>query len=147
MSLCFNWAPRHEVILGNGNIAPRILDLGTLWWRWVVSFTPRPLNPQGKSPSYPLDRKLGGPHSRSGNGGEKKIPSPYRDSNPEHPARSPALYHWAIPAPPSHRCICIIIWFQSTRINWELRSLFDRAVVSTTVTKKQVAKSHQYTER
>jgi hypothetical protein len=28
--------------------------------------------PQGKSPWYPLDRKLGGPHSRSAYGGEKK---------------------------------------------------------------------------
>jgi hypothetical protein len=27
---------------------------------------------------------------------KRKIPSPYRDSNPDHPARSPALYHWAI---------------------------------------------------
>jgi hypothetical protein len=27
----------------------------------VVSFTPRPLYPQGKSPWYPLDRRLGGP--------------------------------------------------------------------------------------
>jgi hypothetical protein len=35
-------------------------DLGTRW-RWVVSFTPRPLYPQGKSPWYPLDRRLGGP--------------------------------------------------------------------------------------
>jgi hypothetical protein len=26
----------------------------------VVSFTPRPLYPQGKSPLYPLDRRLGG---------------------------------------------------------------------------------------
>jgi len=25
----------------------------------VVSFTPRPLYPQGKSPWYPLDRSLG----------------------------------------------------------------------------------------
>jgi len=24
---------------GNGGIAPRIIDLGTIW-RWVVSFTP-----------------------------------------------------------------------------------------------------------
>jgi hypothetical protein len=46
-------------------------DLGTRW-RWVVSFTPRPLYPQGKSPSYPLDRRLGGPQSRSGSGGEEK---------------------------------------------------------------------------
>jgi hypothetical protein len=25
LSLCFNWAPRHEGLLGNGGIAPRIL--------------------------------------------------------------------------------------------------------------------------
>jgi hypothetical protein len=44
---------------GSGGIAPRILDLGTRW-RWVVSLTPRPHYPQGKSPWYPLDRRLGG---------------------------------------------------------------------------------------
>jgi hypothetical protein len=54
-------------------IALRILDLGTRW-RWVVSFTPRPLYPQGKSPRYPLDRRLGEPQSRSGRGGEEKNP-------------------------------------------------------------------------
>jgi len=32
----------------------------------------RPLYPQGKSPWYPLDRRLGGPQSRSGRGGEEK---------------------------------------------------------------------------
>jgi hypothetical protein len=35
----------------------------------VVSFTPRPFYPEGKSPWYPLDRRLGGPQSRSGHGG------------------------------------------------------------------------------
>jgi hypothetical protein len=34
---------------GSGGIAARILDLGTRW-RSVVSFTPRPLYSQGKSP-------------------------------------------------------------------------------------------------
>jgi hypothetical protein len=38
----------------------------------VVSFTPRPLYSQGKSPWYPLDRRPGGPQSRSGRGGEEK---------------------------------------------------------------------------
>jgi hypothetical protein len=38
----------------------------------VVSFTPRPLYPQKKSPWFPLDRGLGGPQSRSGRGGEEK---------------------------------------------------------------------------
>jgi hypothetical protein len=36
------------------------LDLG-IRWRLVVSFTPWPLYPQGKSLLYPLDRRLGGP--------------------------------------------------------------------------------------
>jgi hypothetical protein len=31
---------------------------------------------QGKSPSYPLDRRLGGPRSRSGHGGEEKNSQP-----------------------------------------------------------------------
>jgi hypothetical protein len=66
-----NQAPRHEGVLESEGIAPRILDLGSRW-RWVVSFTPRPLYSQGKSPWYPLDRRLGGPQSRSGRGGEEK---------------------------------------------------------------------------
>jgi hypothetical protein len=55
----------------SGGIVPHILELGTRW-RWVVSFTPRPLYPQGKSLWYPLNRSLGGPQSRSGRGGEEK---------------------------------------------------------------------------
>jgi hypothetical protein len=59
-----------KAYLGSGDIAPRIIDLGTRW-RWMVSFTLLPLYPQGKSPCYPLDRRLGGPQSRSERGGEK----------------------------------------------------------------------------
>jgi hypothetical protein len=47
-------------------IALNFLDLG-IKWRWAVSFTP-----QGKRPRYPLDRRLGGPQSRSGRCGEEK---------------------------------------------------------------------------
>jgi hypothetical protein len=42
----------------------------------VVSFKPRPLYPRGKRPWYPLDRKLGGPQSWSGQCGEEKILDP-----------------------------------------------------------------------
>jgi hypothetical protein len=42
-----------------------VLDPRTSW-----SFTPQPLYPRGRSPHYPLDRRLGGPHSRSGRFGE-----------------------------------------------------------------------------
>jgi hypothetical protein len=41
----------------------------------VVSFTPRPIYPQGKSPWYPLDRRLHGPQSHSRRGGEEKFPT------------------------------------------------------------------------
>jgi hypothetical protein len=37
-----------------------------------VSFTPRGLYPQGKTPWYPLYRRLGGPQSRSGRGGKEE---------------------------------------------------------------------------
>jgi hypothetical protein len=73
LSLCLtNWALRHEGVWGSGCIDPHFLDLGASW-RWVVSFTPRPLYPRRKSPRYPLDRRLGGPQSRSGRRGADKI--------------------------------------------------------------------------
>jgi len=40
--------------------------------RRVVSFTLQPLYPHGKSPWYPLDRRLGEPQNRSERGGEEK---------------------------------------------------------------------------
>jgi hypothetical protein len=49
-------------VWGSGSIAPRILDPGTRW-RWVVSFTSRPLYHQGKSSRYQLDRRIGGPQN------------------------------------------------------------------------------------
>jgi hypothetical protein len=42
----------------------------------ALRFTPRPLYPQGKSPWYPLNRRLGGPQSRSGRCGEEKNSQP-----------------------------------------------------------------------
>jgi hypothetical protein len=42
----------------------------------VVNFTPWPLYSQGKSPWYPLDRRLGRPQSRPGRGGEEKTSQP-----------------------------------------------------------------------
>jgi len=55
----------------SGDIAPRVLDLGTRW-KWVVSFTT-----WERAPCYPLVRMLGGPQRRSGRcGEEKEIPAP-----------------------------------------------------------------------
>jgi hypothetical protein len=66
----------------------RFLDLGTSW-KWMVSFTPRPLYPRGKSPRYPLDRRLGGPQSQSGRYEEVKIIPPTRTRTPTFWSSSP----------------------------------------------------------
>jgi hypothetical protein len=49
-----------------------------------------PFYPQGKSPHYPLDRRLGGSQSRSGRGGEEnKFPAHARNRNLETRSSSP----------------------------------------------------------
>jgi hypothetical protein len=49
----------------------------------VVSITPRPrFTPGGKSPRYPLYRRLGGPQSRSGRRGKRKNPLPLSGIEP-----------------------------------------------------------------
>jgi hypothetical protein len=68
---------------GSGCMDLQYLDLGTSW-RWV-KFTPRPLYPQGKSPRYPLDRRLGGPQSQSGWFREEKILHPTGTRTPTPP--------------------------------------------------------------
>jgi hypothetical protein len=55
---------------------------------------PAALYPRGKNPRYPLDRRLGGPQSRSGRRGQKKnLPlSGIEPRSPDCPARSQTLY-------------------------------------------------------
>jgi hypothetical protein len=57
--------------MGEWRYSSTFLDLST-GWRWVVSYTPLLLYPWGKSPRYPLDRRLGGPQNQSGRCGEEK---------------------------------------------------------------------------
>jgi len=52
-------------------MASHIFKLG-IRWRWVVSFTHRPLFRREKSLRFPLDRRLDGPQSWSGWGDEEK---------------------------------------------------------------------------
>jgi hypothetical protein len=104
LSPCFNWALQHDGVLGQWRYSSTHLDLGTTW-TWVVSFTPRPLYHQGKSPCYPLDRRLDRPQSRSGHSGEEKNSQPLPGSGP--PIIQPVAQrytNWAIPAPVS------IVW-------------------------------------
>jgi hypothetical protein len=82
---------------GSGGIAPRIFELGSRW-RWVVSLTPRPLYLQGKNPWYPFDRRLGGPQSRSGRGGEEKFPATAGNRTPIVHSVAQRYTDWAIMA-------------------------------------------------
>jgi hypothetical protein len=66
---------------GSGGIVPRILDLGTRW-RWVISFTSRSLYPQGKTPGTHWIGSWVGSTAGMDAVVRRKIPSPYRDSNP-----------------------------------------------------------------
>jgi hypothetical protein len=64
----------------------------------MVSFKPWPLYPSKKSPCYTLHRRLDGPHRGSRRGGEAENSQPSAETGTlVHPARSPALYHRAIP--------------------------------------------------
>jgi hypothetical protein len=56
---------------------PRFLHLGTSWGG-VFSFMTRPLYPQGKSPRYPIERRLGGLQNR----GEETIFNPTGTQTP-----------------------------------------------------------------
>jgi hypothetical protein len=92
MSQC--WTKHHamKTYWRSGGIAPRILDLGTIW-RWVVRFTPRPLYPQGKTtPRYRLVRRLSGtPEPFWMWWWREKFPAPTGTRTPDHPARSPVI--------------------------------------------------------
>jgi hypothetical protein len=68
---------------GSRCITPHILDLITRW-RWVVSFTPRPLYPQGKSSGTHWIGDWVGPRAVLDTVVKRKISSPRRESNPRH---------------------------------------------------------------
>jgi hypothetical protein len=81
--------PCHWDVLGEGDMAPRILNLVIIWsWVFDQLHVPAAISPC-KEPRFPLDRRLCGPRSRSGRGGEEvKNPIRHRETKPGHPARS-----------------------------------------------------------
>jgi predicted DCC family thiol-disulfide oxidoreductase YuxK len=69
-----------------------ILNLATRWG-WMVNFMPWPLYLWGKTPWYPLNRRLGVPQSWRGCfGEEEKAPSPAGNGNTDPPADMLVLY-------------------------------------------------------
>jgi hypothetical protein len=65
---CINQALRHEGVRESGGIDPLFIISVPGGGGWSVS---RPLYSLGKNPWYPLDRRVSGPHRRSGRCGEK----------------------------------------------------------------------------
>jgi hypothetical protein len=99
LSLCFNRAPRHEGVSGE----------------WMYSSTYSLTSaldggerPASRSGSFTLRERAPGTHWIWGWVGPRtgwarwwteKFPAPAGTRTPDHPARSPALYHWASPTP------------------------------------------------
>jgi hypothetical protein len=73
----------------SGGIAPRILNLGTSGGDWSAS-RPGRVKPRGMRPCYPLNKRLGGPQSWSGRGGDEQTPyhCPCQELNPGRPSIS-----------------------------------------------------------
>jgi hypothetical protein len=82
LSLCF--ITEHHAVksyCGSRGKASIILDLGARW-RWVVSFTPRPLYPRERAAGTRWTGGRVGPRAGLNAVTKKKNPGPCRDSNP-----------------------------------------------------------------
>jgi hypothetical protein len=77
----------------------------------VVSFTLLPLYPREKSPQYLLDRRPGGPQSRSGRRGEEKILDPTGTRKSDLSVVHPVTSLYTDCAIPAHDLVHILINF------------------------------------
>jgi hypothetical protein len=107
--LSFSWTPRHEGVLRKWKHSSM-----HFWTRHYMEMSgqlhaPAAL-PQGKSPWYPLDRRLGGPLRPSGHGGEEKNSQPL--SGLEPPIIQPVAQSYTLSYPGS--IYIYIIYVQPT---------------------------------
>jgi hypothetical protein len=115
--LCLTKRHAMKTYWGSGGIAPHILDLG-IRWRWVVSFTPRPLYPKERAPGAHWIGGWVGPRAVLNAVVKRKIPSPRRESNPTTPiVQSVAQRYtdWAITAVYLY-ILHKLIFFKYTRV-------------------------------
>jgi hypothetical protein len=82
-----NQALRHEDIWESEGMAPPFLISGLDGGEWLASSPGR--FTRGKNHRYPLDRRMGGPQSRSGRRGEQKILAPTGTRTPTPLPSSP----------------------------------------------------------
>jgi hypothetical protein len=77
LSLCLNKHHAMKTYWGVEVWLLTLFHLGTRW-KWVVSFTPLPLYPQGNNHRYPLDKRLDEPQA----GREEKTSQPPPEVEP-----------------------------------------------------------------
>jgi hypothetical protein len=135
--------------MGSGCIDPHFLDLSTSW-RWVVSFTSQLLYLRGKSPRYPLDRRLGGPRNQSGCCEEEKIldPTSTWKSNPSVVQTVASPY--TVCAIPSCGILWIkyvwdyiVIWYRHILLHhhWKVARFYYQHMMGTRVTGLKISLS------
>jgi hypothetical protein len=90
LSLCFNWAPRHDV-LGSGGIAPLILTSELEGGEWSASRSGR-FTPRERAPGTHWVGGWVGPRSVLDAVVKRKIPSPRREPNPGTPIIQPVVH-------------------------------------------------------
>jgi hypothetical protein len=100
LSLCLTKHSAMKTYWGSGCIAPRILEHGTRW-RWVVSFTLRPLCPKERTPGTHWIGGWVGSRTVLETVVKRKFPSPLRESKTRTPIVQPVAQRyidWAITA-------------------------------------------------
>jgi hypothetical protein len=98
--MCFNWAPRHEGVLGNGGIAPLTLTSALDGGEWSAS-RPGRFTPKERASGTHWIGGWVGPRAVLDGVVKRKIPSTRRESNPRTPIVQPVAQcytDWAITA-------------------------------------------------
>jgi hypothetical protein len=123
-------------------------------WRWMISFTPRSLYPREIAPGTGWNRRLGGPQSWSGRGGEEKKmfhSCHHRKLTPGHPARSLVsiltlvwgifwykrrFWKWFCFHPKRMVSYCVVVVYSAWRTNMETLNTRIKRSICGTVTKE-----------
>jgi hypothetical protein len=100
---CLNWAPRDEGVLGEWSYSSTHSLASALdWGEWSASRPGRFIPKERASGTHWIGGWVG-PRAGLDAVVKRKIPTTAGSRNRDHPARSPALYHWANP---DHEWIC-----------------------------------------
>jgi len=107
----------HEYVWGSRGITPLILNLE---WRWVVSFTPRPLYSEKEPPVF-TEEEAGCAPEPPWTLGEERNPCPYQHSNPGPSSHWPSLHPLTPDLHLSPLFCCSSWWTWPIGITWRCK--------------------------